>query len=121
MNKNKIRTVSDAELIYSFYSTGLLKKRIPKNENILSKDSIFAYKYARYFLRDRFELGEEEISKNIEYSYYYAINVIGDKLPEKMHNKMLGYALDDPENEFIKKYFELLRNIDNQKLSGTTD
>ena len=128
MKKNKLRSVSDAELIYSYYlvakkklvsATGNLTKRSPKNENILSKDGVFAYKYARYFLKNRFELGEEEIGNSIEYSYYYAVNVIKNKLPDKMHNKMLGHALEQPENEFIKKYFEWIKTVDNKDLQGT--
>jgi hypothetical protein len=121
MKKNKIREVSDAELILSYYSTGLLKKRCSRYENILSKDCIFAFKYAKYFLKNRFELGEEEIGNNPEYSYYYAKNIIGGKLPEKMHNKMLGLALNDPENEFIKKYFEWMKFVDKSNLSGTNE
>lgn len=89
------------------YVEFILKKRWPKAEEAISKHASFSYKYAK-FLKNRFRKGEESISNDAAYSYYYAQNIIKGKLPAKMHDKMLGHALDDPENEFVKKYFEFI-------------
>ena len=36
---------------------------------------------------------------------FYAQNVIGGRLPDKMHNKMLLKAMEDPDNPAVKDYF----------------
>jgi hypothetical protein len=51
-------------------------KLFKKYEYIGMKDARAAYRYARYWLQDRFLLGEPVIAKDSYYSYLYAKKVI---------------------------------------------
>jgi len=42
-------------------------------------------------------------------SCLYAKYVIKGKLPEKMHNMMLLHAIKDPDNHYVKSYFEFIK------------
>jgi len=42
-------------------------------------------------------------------AYHYARHVIKGKLPDKMHNMMLLHAIKDPNNFWVKDYFELIK------------
>jgi len=54
-------------------------KRLPELEHIIMTCSYESYRYARY--------------------------VIKGELPNKMHNTMLLYAIEDPNNIWVKSYF----------------
>jgi len=41
----------------------------------------------------------------------YAFCIIKGKLPEKMHNKMLLYAIKDPNASGVKQYFKFINDI----------
>jgi len=63
----------------SFQYAYLIKKgRFKKGEDILSTDARYSYYYAD-FLRKRFHRGEDIIAKNAEYAYKYARYVINGK------------------------------------------
>lgn len=99
---------TDAEFAYD-YATNIIKKRWQKGEESICKNASFSYKYSQ-FLKSRFRKGEEIISENSEYCFYYAKDIIKGKLPAKMHDKMLGHALNNPEDKFVKYYFEFIKN-----------
>ena len=51
---------------------------------------------------------EDIIMNNTTHCFCYARDVIRGKLPDKMHNKMLLYAMEDPSNYDVKSYFKLI-------------
>jgi len=55
--------------------------------------------------RERSPELEDEIMADPEYSYYYATHTLHGKLPEKMHNMMILHAIKDPDDIFVKLYF----------------
>jgi len=84
-------------------------KRLPELEDIILTSPWFSYLYARYVIKGRWIEGEDIIMTNVADSCFYAINAIKGKLPEKMHNMMILYAIKDPNNLFVKDYFELIK------------
>ena len=56
-----------------------------------------------------FRVPEYEIFLNNDayYSYKYATEIIKRKLPENMHNKMIGWSLAN--DEFAKEYFHYIK------------
>ena len=124
-------------------------------EHTICSDAYWSYNYARYrrmiytssfyepgyykvvwykeiggsgFCGERFELGEAAISKDAEYSFWYAKYVIRGswtpelammcpcwlffyakdvskgRLPKAMHNKMLVFGMIDSSDKYVKKY-----------------
>ena len=51
-------------------------------EPIISKDPEWAYYYAQNVLQGRFPEAEPVIVKNLEYAHYYALNILGRRWPE---------------------------------------
>jgi len=58
------------------YNSG---KRIPELEQTISKNAEYSYYYAKDVIKDRFIIAEPIISKDAEWSYYYAEDVIKGK------------------------------------------
>jgi len=81
-----------------------LGKRIPEFEPTISKDAQYSFLYARDIIKGKWELGEPIISKYAYLSYYYALYVIKGKLPDFMHNQMI---LEN--NEYTKNYIEYIQ------------
>ena len=52
---------------------------------------------------------EDIILTDPNISFQYAADIIKGKLPEKMHNMMLLYAIKDPDDYGVKEYFELIK------------
>ena len=99
----------DVEFAYS-YAKEIIKGRWTEAESAISKDFYFSYKYAKNVLKNRFILGEEtSLDQNKEILFYYAQNITKGKLPENLHNKMLTNALEFPNDEFVIKYFKLIK------------
>ncbi len=48
---------------------------------------------------------EDFVMNDVWVMNFYATNVIGGRLPDKMHNKMLLKAMEDPGNHAVKDYF----------------
>jgi len=80
-----------------------LGKRIPELEPAISKDAEYSYYYARDVIKGRFILGEAAISKDAYWSYWYARYVIKGRLPDFMHNAVLF-----SNDEFAKYYIEYI-------------
>jgi len=80
------------------------EKRIPELEPTISKNAEYSYYYAKDVIKDRFILGEAAISKDAYWSYCYAINVIKGKLPDFMHNAVLL-----SNDKYTKQYIEYIK------------
>ena len=68
---------------------------------------------------DEYEAGkrlpelEDIIMTSFSESYYYATDIIKDKLPDKMHNIMLLHAMENSNgrcNIWVKYYFNFIRD-----------
>ena len=90
-------------------------KRNPQLENIIVASPDCAYFYAKNVVKGRWIEAEDAIINVAQLACYYAKFVLKDKLPEKMHNRMLFYAMENPNNEYVKEYFEFLSHV-NEKV-----
>ena len=97
---------------YSAYSYALdvIKERWLEGEDIIKTDPCWSYHYGRFIIKGRWLEGEDIIKNDPRWSYYYALYIIKGRLPENMHNSMLCHALKDSENEYVKEYFDLIKN-----------
>ena len=84
-------------------------ERLLEIEDIILTNSWCSYFYARDVIEGRWIEAEDIIMTDSEDSYLYARDVIKGKLPEKMHNMMLLYAIKDPNDRFVKAYFEYIK------------
>lgn len=71
----------------------LIRKRFELGEPSIATNADYSFDYAKNIIRGRFELGEPAIATNKELMLKYALEIIKGKLPEEMHNKMIGTAL----------------------------
>ena len=83
-------------------------KRLPELESIILTSSWFSYQYAADIIKGRWIEAEDIIMISVNYSGCYALFVIDGKLPEKMHNMMILYAIKDPNHLYVKSYFEYI-------------
>ena len=102
-------------------------KRMPDLEHIILTDPVKACNYAMFVIKARWEEAEDIILTNLCETYQYAKHVIKDKLPPKMHNRMLLYAMKTKTNlscqkvyigessYYVKSYFEFLERRENIK------
>lgn len=113
----------DPEFSYK-YSREIFKKKWTVGEAAISKSAFFSFLYAKDILKKRFKKGEDSISTSTEYSFYYSCSVLKDKLPIKMHNKMIAAGIENPNDFYAKKYFIFLdgncKTIDFECSSGIT-
>jgi len=98
------------EAYYIAYDAG---KRLPEIEDIVLTDSWFSCCYARDIIKGRWIEAEDFIMNNHArppyYCYFYAVDIIKGKLPQKMHNMMILHAIKDPDDWYIKSYFEFIK------------
>jgi hypothetical protein len=83
------------QLFYENTKKGLIEQILNANtveeaEEAISKDFEYSYYYAIYVLKGRFEKGEEAISKDADYSYLYAIYFL---TPEEVKDFKRKYNL----------------------------
>jgi len=97
-------------------------KRLPEIEHIILTDSQIACNYAMFVVKARWEEAEDIIMTNHCETYQYAKYIIGGKLPPKMHNRMLFYAMrsglvlsEDLNDNWVKQYFEFIELKENIK------
>ena len=83
-------------------------KRLLELEDIILTSPWFSYLYARNVIKGRWIEAEDIIMTNSADSCFYAINIIEGKLPDKMHNMMMLYAIKDPDI-FVKDYFKYIK------------
>ena len=90
------------EAYWKAYDAG---ERLPELEHIVLTNSWSSFFYARHLIKGRWIEAEDVIMTNAAHSYYYARETIKGKLPDKMHNMMMLYAIKDPELWCLKEYF----------------
>ena len=81
-------------------------------EPMILSDPESAYYYAKEIIQGRWEEAEEVFFKDIFYVFLYAKDVIKNKLPEIMHNKMLIIAATSDnkrEVNIAKAYLSLFK------------
>ena len=69
--------------------------------------------YDEYEAGERLPELEDIIMTSFSESYYYATDIIKDKLPDKMHNRMLLHAMENSNgqcNLWVKNYFNFIRD-----------
>jgi len=84
-------------------------KRLLELEDIILTSPWFSYLYARDIIKGRWVEAEDIIMTHPQYAYLYALFVIDGKLPEKMHNMMILYAIKDPNHLYVKDYFKYIK------------
>ena len=84
-------------------------KRLLELEDIILTCLRYSYRYALNVVEGRWIEAEDIIMNSSYYSSRYASHVIKGKLPEKMHNMMILHAIKDPEDKYVKDYFELIK------------
>jgi len=77
-------------------------------EQTISQDAEFSYHYAIAVKQCRWELGEAAISTSAYYSYHYAVEIIGGRLPDTMHRKMLAFGIIDSSDRYVKRYLDYI-------------
>jgi len=85
-------------------------KRLPELEDIILTDPNISFQYAADIIKGRWIEAEDIIMLDPLGGYLYAVNVIKGKLPDKMHNMMLLYAIKNLDN-WAKNYFEYLKYL----------
>jgi len=101
-------------------------------EDIILTDPEYCCYYAKNIIGDRWEEAEDIIMKGgllshrkggetthvesepvpvhpVHYMVWYAKFVVSGKLPNKMHNKMLLLAMENPDNLSLRSYFEFIK------------
>lgn len=85
---------------------------MPKDERVFLSDPKFAYLYAKYFRKKRWDEKDEIIFyKDIKVAYLYSI-FLCDNVPEHIHNFMLAKNLEDltdSDKKFVNEYFDYLK------------
>lgn len=91
------------------YAIAFIKERFPKNlENIVVQNPYYAYKYAKNFLDHRLEPEQEEVflkDKRGESLAYYAIEIVKERLPDKLHNFLILKSMEHSNNKWISNLF----------------
>jgi len=88
-------------------------KRLPELEHIIMNDPWHSCLYAERVIKARWIEAEDIIMTDPESSYYCAIHVIKGHLPTKMHNRMLFYAMENPNDGWVKRYFKFIERREN--------
>ena len=65
--------------------------------------------YARDVIRGRWIEAEELIMTDPRCCLYYAEYVTKGKLPEKMHNMMILHGIKNPNDYWVKHYFNFIK------------
>jgi len=87
------------------YAEKYIRNRWVEAEPFIKQESRYAFLYAKNFIQGRWPEAEEYIAQNPNLTYEYAKDIIGGKLPEEMHNRALILAMQYPNDNFLKKYF----------------
>jgi len=120
-----------ADPLYAcLYAKDIIEGRWKKAEDIIATDPESAVCYAIHTIKGRFKKAEKVIADDslynevyienifdnkppIDYAvkssynlYIYAKNVIKGKLPTELHNRMLCFAIVEPNARHIKTYFK---------------
>ena len=94
------RFCSNAEYAY-LYARYVIKGRWEKGEDAIRQDAEYAYRYAKNFIKGPWEKGEDAISKSVGHAYYYAKDVIKGAFEK-------GEDAISKDNHYCLEYAELL-------------
>jgi hypothetical protein len=85
------------------------KNRFVQGEDTIAQLAQTSLRYAADVLKDRFEKGEEIISKETHdiYDYFHILKAKNIKLPESMHNIMIAHATNN--DRWANLYFDILK------------
>jgi len=122
--------IATNNIVAFYYATNVVQGRWKKAEDIIATDCYCAYHYAALVIKGRFKKAEKMIADYDYYNqlylldvfdqkppldyavkssyglYFYAKNVIKGKLPTELHNRMLCFAIVEPNARHIKTYFK---------------
>jgi len=84
-------------------------KRSLKQELIILTDPFHSCIYAKNVIKGRWIEAEDTIMTDPVWTHDYAVAVIKGKLPDKMHNMMILHAIKDPNDIWVKEYFEFIK------------
>ena len=87
------------------YSKKIMGGRWPEAEPYIAKSPEFAYEYAHTIVKGRWPEAEPYIAESPRLAYEYAKRIIKGRLPEEMHNRIMVFAMQNPNDPYIKKYF----------------
>jgi len=87
------------------YSKKIMGGRWPEAEPYIMQSPNYAFEYASKIIKGRWPESEPFIAQSPELSYEYAKSIIKGKLPEEMHNRIMVFAMQYPNDPYIKKYF----------------
>ncbi|MCM8774683.1 MAG: hypothetical protein NC820_08170 [Candidatus Omnitrophica bacterium] len=77
-----IKYIKNPFLIYK-YTREIVKDKVNDDlENIIAKEEITSYYYAKYAVKGPFQKGEDAIARNAEFSYAYALNILKGPFPK---------------------------------------
>lgn len=51
---------------------------------------------------------EHIIAKDFMCTYWYAITIVQKKLPNQLHNVIVSQGIIDPNNRYVKVYFDMI-------------
>ena len=112
------------------YACDILRDRWKKAEHIIATDPESAFCYAKDVIKGRWIEAEDVIASSNKHNqmylldmfdndppadyasksslglYFYAKNVLKGRLPTELHNKMLCFAIIEPDTKHIKTYFK---------------
>ena len=90
------------------YALWVIRDRWPEGEDIILTCAKSSYLYAKNIIKNRWIEAENTIMKDTETSCLYSMSLLKSKLPEPMHNMMLLHAIENPNDSYIKLYFDYL-------------
>lgn len=94
--------------------TDLLAGKKLKNERIFLQDPKFAYLFAKYFRKNRYDEQDEFIFyKDIKCAYLYCV-FLEKKIPEHLHNFMIAKNLEnlnEEDSRWVKEYLDWVSKI----------
>jgi len=93
----------------AYYKAIRAGKRLIELEDMVLTDAFWAYIYAENIIKSRWIEAEDVIMTDSSPCFAYAEYVTKGKLPEKMHNMMILHAIKDPNDYYVKKYFEFIK------------
>jgi hypothetical protein len=89
-------------------------KRDEVCEELIKQDPKYVYLYCMDVLKSRWVEGEDVLYRSTKYMSFYAISILKDKLPEKLHNAMTIQHTWNPDSH-TKQYFSFLQTIMDRK------
>lgn len=98
-------------LFSALYAHFFVKARWKKAEKVIRKDPVAFFIYCTSTIKTRELELEDIILESPELTFYYCKNVFKyKKIPEEIRNRMITHGIINPNNEFVKKFFNIKKN-----------